>query len=150
MVVNELTKALQELCREAVKNFQLPTKGKELKAPQIVNGFLPPKKKDDKDDFPFVIVRPEECVSERGSEEIKVIIIVGCYSEEYDGFEYGLNVVTRIKEKLMTLPAETLNRKYQLTYPIKWNMIPEQPFPQWQLEIETNWVTNTPMNFDDF
>lgn len=150
MVVNGLTKALQELCREAVKNFQLPTKGKELRAPQIINGFLPPKRSGDKEDFPFVIVRPEECVSDRGSEQIKVTIIVGCYSEEYDGFEYGLNVATRIKEKLLTLPAETLNQKYQFVFPLKWRMTSEQPYPEWQIEIETDWVTNTPMNYDNF
>lgn len=151
MVTNFLTKALRELCEQAVKDFRLPTKdGKTLRAPQIVNGFLPPKRSTDIDDFPFVLVRPEQCTTDRESEEVRVNIIVGCYSEEYDGFEYGVNVVERIKEKICTLPAETLAQRYQMRYPIKWTMVPEQPWPQWQIDMETIWIFNSPRNTDDF
>lgn len=151
MVTNFLTKALRELCEQAVKDFRLPTKdGQTLRAPQIVNGFLPPKRSTDLDDFPFVLVRPEQCTTDRESEEVRVNIIVGCYSEEYDGFEYGVNVVERIKEKICTLPAETLAQRYQMRYPIKWTMVPEQPWPQWQIDMETIWIFNRPRNTDDF
>lgn len=151
MVTNFLTKALRELCEQAVKDFRLPTKdGETLRAPQIVNGFLPPKRSTDLDDFPFVLVRPEQCTTERESEEVRVNIIVGCYSQEYDGFEYGVNVVERIKEKICTLPAETLAQRYQMRYPIKWTMVPEQPWPQWQIDMETIWIFNSPRNTDDF
>ena len=151
MVTNLLTKALRELCEQAVKDFRFPTKdGKTLRAPQIVNGFLPPKRSTDIDDFPFVLVRPEQCTTDRESEEVRVNIIVGCYSEEYDGFEYGVNVVERIKEKICTLPAETLAQRYQMRYPIKWTMVPEQPWPQWQIDMETIWIFNSPRNTDDF
>lgn len=151
MVINLLTKALRELCEQAVAEFRLPTKdGKTLRAPQIVNGFLPPKRSTDIDDFPFVLVRPEAGTTERGAEEIRVNIIVGCYSEEYDGYEYGVNVIERIKEKICTLPAETLAERYQMRYPLKWNMVPEQPWPQWQIDMETIWVFNSPLNSDEF
>ncbi|MBQ3840550.1 MAG: hypothetical protein II819_11555 [Fibrobacter sp.] len=151
MVTNFLTKALRELCEQAVKDFRLPTKdGKTLRAPQIVNGFLPPKRSTDLDDFPFVLVRPEQCTTDRESEEVRVNIIVGCYSEEYDGFEYGVNVVERIKEKICTLPDETLAKRYQMRYPIKWTMVPEQPWPQWQIDMETIWIFNSPRNTGDF
>lgn len=151
MVTNFLTKALRELCAQAVKDFRLPTKdGKTLRAPQIVNGFLPPKRSTDNDDFPFVLVRPEQCTSDRESEEVRVNIIVGCYSEEYDGYEYGVNVIERIKEKICTLPAETLDKRYQMRYPIKWTMVPEQPWPQWQIDMETIWIFNSPRNTDNF
>lgn len=152
MVINLLTKALRELCEQAVAEFRLPTKdGKTLRAPRIVNGFLPPKRSGgDLDDFPFVLVRPEAGTTERGSEEIRVNIIVGCYSEEYDGYEYGVNVMERIKEKICTLPAETLAQRYQMRYPVKWNMVPEQPWPQWQIDMETIWVFNSPRNTDEF
>lgn len=151
MVTNFLTKALRELCKQTVKDFRLPTKdGKTLRAPQIVNGFLPPKRSSELDDFPFVLVRPEQSTTDRQSEEVRVNIIVGCYSEEYDGFEYGVNVIERIKEKICTLPAETLEQRYQMRYPIKWNMVPEQPWPQWQIDMETIWIFNSPRNTDDF
>ena len=153
MVTNFLTKALRKLCEQAVKDFRLPTKdGKTLRAPRIVNGFLPPKRSGngELDDFPFVLVRPEAGTSDRQSEEVRVNIIVGCYSEEYDGFEYGVNVIERIKEKICTLPDETLELRYQMRYPIKWNMVPEQPWPQWQIDMETIWIFNSPRNTDDF
>ena len=151
MVVNELTKAVRELCAEAVKNFRLPTEGGEvLSAPQIVNGFLPPKRSGTKDDFPFVIVRPTECGMNRGNQEIKVSIVVGCYSEDFDGYEYCVNVAERIAEHIATLPAETLKRKYQMRFPLKWSVVEEQPYPQWQVDMETTWVYNSPMNTDDF
>ena len=153
MVTNFLTKALRELCKQAVKDFLLQTKdGETLRAPRIVNGFLPPKRSGngELDDFPFVLVRPEAGTTDRESEEVRVNIIVGCYSEEYDGFEYGVNVIERIKEKICTLPAETLEQRYQMRYPIKWNMVPEQPWPQWQIDMETIWVFNSPRNTDEF
>lgn len=153
MVINLLTKALRELCEQAVAEFRLPTKdGQTLRAPRIVNGFLPPKRSGngELDDFPFVLVRPEAGTTERGAEEIRVNIIVGCYSEEYDGYEYGVNVMERIKEKICTLPAETLAQRYQMRYPLKWNMVPEQPWPQWQIDMETIWVFNSPLNSDEF
>lgn len=158
MVVNILTKAIRELCAKAVKDFRLPTKDapgpgkkeKVLKAPQIINGFLPPKRANDNDDFPFVLVRPEQGTTDRGSEEIKVNIIIGCYSEEYDGFEFGINVMERIKAAISQLPAETLENRYQMRYPIKWSMANDQPYPQWQIDIETTWVMNAPVNVDEF
>lgn len=151
MVTNLLTKALRELCAQAVKDFVLPTKeGQKPRAPRIVNGFLPPKRSMDHEDFPFVLVRPEQCTTERESEEVRVTIIVGCYSEEFDGFEYGVNVIERIKEKICTLPAETLAQRYQMRYPIKWTMVPEQPWPQWQIDMETIWIFNSPRNTDNF
>lgn len=150
MVTNMLTKALRKLCMDAVKDFRLNSKDGNLVTPKVLNGFLPPKRSSDKDDFPFVIVRPEQGIGERESEEIRVTIIVGCYSEEFDGFEYGINVIERIKEKICTLPAETLDDRYQMRYPIKWNMVPEQPWPQWQIDMETIWIFNSPQNTDNF
>ena len=87
MVENELTRAIRELVAEAVKNFSLPTKPErgsaegDLRAPQVVNGYLPPKRTGQKDDFPFVLVRADEGATDQDSTEVKVSIIVGTYSE---------------------------------------------------------------------
>ena len=150
MVTNMLTKALRVLCTDAVKDFRLESKDGKLATPQVLNGFLPPKRSTDKEDFPFVIVRPEQGIGERESEEIHVSIIVGCYSEEFDGFEYGINVIERIKEKICSLPSETLAERYQMRYPVKWSMPTDQPWPQWQIEMETVWIMNSPQNTDNF
>ena len=111
MVENKLTRAIRELVAAAVKNFALPTKPErgfaegELRAPQVVNGYLPPKRTGQKDDFPFVLVRADEGATDQDSTEVKVSIIVGTYSEEYDGHEYCLNVMARIRTALCSLPG---------------------------------------------
>lgn len=150
MVTNLLTKAIRNKVTESVVNFRLETPKGTLKAPQVVNGFLPPKKIGPDDDFPFVIVRPESGIMDPESQQIKVNIIVGCYSESFDGYEVCLNVVNRIIDKLSSLPGGILEGKYIASFPIRWNMTPEQPYPQWQIDIETNWTCRSPENTDDF
>lgn len=151
MVEIELTKALRAFLEKVVCNFRLQTKGgEELKPPKIVNGYLPPKRSGADDDFPFIIVRPAASNVEREAEQIKVNLIIGCYSEEYDGYEYCLNVLSRIKQELVKLPSETLAEKYQLNFPLSWSLEDEQPWPQWIVELETNWTFRSTQNFDDF
>ncbi len=150
MVENELTRALRGLCAEAVKNFALPTKSErgqekeELRAPQIINGYLPPKRSGQKDDFPFVLVRADEGTTDQDSTEVQVSIIVGTYSEEYDGHEYCLNVMSRIRTALCSLPGMVLADRYRLKHPIKWSTYAEQPYPYWQLDMQTTWDIRTP------
>ena len=150
MVENELTRAIRELVAEAVKNFALPTKPErgfaegELRAPQVVNGYLPPKRTGQKDDFPFVLVRADEGATEQDSTEVRVSIIVGTYSEEYDGHEYCLNVMSRIRTALCSLPGMVLANRYRLKHPIKWSTYAEQPYPYRQLDMQTTWDIRTP------
>lgn len=154
MVENELTRAIRELIAEAVTNFALPTKPERgsamgvLRAPQIVNGYLPPKRTGQKDDFPFVLVRADEGATNQDSTEVQVSIIVGTYSEEYDGHEYCLNVMSRIRTALCSLPGMVLANRYRLKHPIKWSTYAEQPYPYWQLDMQTMWDIRTPQPID--
>lgn len=154
MVENELTRAIRELVAEAVKNFSLPTKPErgsaegDLRAPQVVNGYLPPKRTGQRDDFPFVLVRADEGATDQDSTEVRVSIIVGTYSEEYDGHEYCLNVMSRIRTALCSLPGMTLANRYRLKHPIKWSTYAEQPYPYWQLDMQTTWYIRTPQPID--
>ena len=154
MVENKLTRAIRELVAAAVKNFALPTKPErgfaegELRAPQVVNGYLPPKRTGQKDDFPFVLVRADEGATDQDSTEVKVSIIVGTYSEEYDGHEYCLNVMARIRTALCSLPGMVLANRYRLQHPIKWSTYAEQPYPYWQLDMQTTWYIRTPQPID--
>lgn len=150
MIENNLAKALREFIKEAIKEFRLPVENPEpikdgdIRAPQVINGYLPPKRSGDKDDFPFVIVRPERGTSERTATTITVSIIIGCYAESYDGHEYCLNVMARIRNALCSMPNNILAKKYVLSLPITWDMAQDQPYPQWQLDMSTQWEFNTP------
>ena len=145
MIETNLALALGELIEEALQEYRLPTKTKNtMRPPRVFDGYLPPKRALDEEDFPFVIVRAEEGVSERGKTMVTIAFIIGCYSTETDGYAYCLEVMQRIRQVLCELPSQTLAKRYQLTFPMTWSNVPNQPYPQWQLEMTTKWIFNTP------
>ena len=144
MIENLLTEALCKKIEEAVKEFRLPVQNGEMRAPKIINGYLPPKRSRVDDDFPYVVVRAESGVCDRGESSVTVALLIGCYSKDDDGHEYCLNVMSRIRTALMSLENETLDKKYILQLPIKWDLAPVQPVDQWQLDMVTTWVNKTP------
>lgn len=156
MIEIYLTQALRELVEEAVKDFRLPVEKGETRAPKVINGYLPPKQyimpgqtaRDD--DFPFVVVRADKATSNKEETQVDVSIIIGCYSKEFDGHEYCLNVMSRIRNALTSLENGILAGKYILSFPIEWDLVPEQPYPQWQLDMTTHWVFNTPKPITNF
>lgn len=156
MVENELCRAIRELVADAVNDFALPTKpvGQnaegELRAPTVINGYLPPKRAKAPDDFPFVVVRADEGTTDGEGTEVQVSIIVGAYTEEYDGHEYCLNVMTRIRTALCSLPFSTLKNRYVLQLPVKWSGYAEQPWPYWQIDMTTTWLIHAPQTIEDF
>lgn len=152
MTENGLIKALREYLEQAVADFRLPVKNGEPRAPRIYNGYLPPKRSGQGDDFPFVLVRPDAGETDGEETEVTISIVVGCYTEEFDGHEICLNIMQRIRHALFTLENGILANKYVLHTPFKWRNYEDQPYPLWQLDIETKWVFNSPqprVNFID-
>ena len=154
MVENELASALRAFIAGAVKDYRLPVKHGEMRAPTVVNGFLPPKRSNTEDDFPFVLVRLEKGQTTPEETTCTAVIIIGCYTTEFDGHEYCINVMERIKQALCSLPFGTLAERYQLRYPVKWELPDEQPYPQWQVGMTTEWAMQAPTvefggEFDD-
>lgn len=156
MVENELCRAIRDLVADAVKDFALPVKAVgqnaegELRAPTVINGYLPPKRAKAPDDFPFVVVRADEGTTDNEGTEVQVSIIVGSYTQEYDGHEYCLNVMTRIRTALCSLPSMTLKKRYVLQLPVKWSGYAEQPWPYWQIDMTTTWLIHAPQTIEDF
>ena len=75
---------------------------------------------------------------------VSVEIIVGCWSREFEGYEYSLNVLSRIRNALTMLPARTLDSRFRLSFPIKWEMQTDQPYPSWTAVMVTDWILRTP------
>lgn len=145
MTENHLTQALRAFLAEALKDFSyLAQDGRTEGAPKIVNGFLPPKKEPDGRDWPFVVVRPVEGSIDEEETSISVEIIVGCWSREFEGYEYSLNVLSRIRNALTMLPARTLDHRFRLDFPIKWELQADQPYPSWTTVMITDWILRTP------
>lgn len=154
MVENELAKALRAFIAGVVKDYRLPVKNGDMRSPTVVNGFLPPKRSNVEDDFPFVLVRLASGQTSLEETRCVVEIIIGCYTTEFDGHEYCINVMERIKQALCEMPFGTLADKYQLRYPVKWELPDEQPYPQWQVGMTTEWAFEAPVvefggEFDD-
>lgn len=144
MIETNLSRALCEFVEEVTKDFRLQTKTGLLKAPQIIEGYLPPKRSNDADDFPFVVVRLEDSKSDLGQTDVTMSLIIGCYTQETVGHLYCLNVFERIRRALCEMPFQTLDERYQLGFPIECKNIPDQPWPYWQLEMTTHWTFSTP------
>lgn len=143
----ELTRAIRELVENAVKDYILPSKAQNNgRGVDVINSYLPPKRSGvkDEDEPPFVVVKLEnsECAADKTTAE--VTITAGCYTTEYDGHEYCLNIVSRIRNAICSLPFGTLANRYQLEYPLNISLPDEQPYPYWQADITTRWVYNTP------
>lgn len=150
MVVNDFTDALMAKIAESVKDMRLPVKNGEPRPPKVIDGYLPPKRSGADDDFPLVIVRPEKGEIEERAANISAVLIVGCWSEEFDGYKHCVNVMERIKSALATMENGTLADKYVLQYPIKWTLAEEQPYPLWQLEMELSFAHRAPQSLTDW
>lgn len=145
MIETNLTIAMGLFIEDVVKDLKLPTKDNpEGRAPRVIDGYLPPKRAVPEMDFPFVIVRAEDGTSDMGRTEVTVSLIIGCYTTETDGYARCLGVMERIRHAMCDLPNQTLDDRYQLTFPIEWRNVPEQPYPYWQIEMTTKWTFNTP------
>lgn len=150
MVVNEFTADLIAKVEDAVKDLLLPVQKGEVRPPKVIEGYLPPKRSGVDDDFPCVIIRPEKGEVEENAANISAVLIVGCWSEEFDGYKHCVNVMERIKSALVTMENGTLADKYILQYPIKWELAPEQPYPFWQLEMGLSFAHRAPQYLTDW
>lgn len=144
MIENLLIDELMAFVAEAVKDFRLPVKNGEPRAPKVINGYLPPKRVGSDDDYPFVVVRFENSTADMEETQAEVSLIVGCYTEEFDGHTHCINVMSRIRLALAQMPNNTLARKFILQYPIRVENNPEQPYPYWQTDMTTTWIFRTP------
>lgn len=145
MLETKLALALDAFIEDALKDTLFPTKTKDVfRAPTVFDGYLPPKRTLPDDDFPFVVVRAEEGTSDRGQTTVTVSLIIGCYTTETDGYSHCLEIMQKIRLALCQMENQTLESRYQLDFPISWSNIPEQPYPQWQIQMTTKWTFNTP------
>lgn len=143
-----LSRALVERVREATQNLELETPDGDCRPPQVINGFAPPKRSEEEAVQPFVLVCPAEgSIGNDGFHRVKMSIIVGIYTEDFEGHEQLLTVSHKIMQSLRERP--TLADRYTLEYPITWDEMYDQPYPYWQLLMITQWTIPTPVILPD-
>jgi hypothetical protein len=146
----DLARAIRERLLQVLAELRMPSDRPNLppRAPTVVNGFLPPKRSKSDSDFPFVVVRPSSgTTGNDGLTRVRVKLIIGCYSEDFDGHEYGLIVLERLRIGFMELP--TLENRYRMEMPMEWELYDDQPYPEWMLEVRTEWSIATPLEIPD-
>lgn len=132
--------------------WTLSTKSGTQRAPQVIDSWLPPMATAADERFPYLIVRPKTGTdSEQGGTQnatAEVDIIIGTFSDTYDGGRDVLQLIDAIRENLAAAPtiAETA---YEHTGPLAWQLLaPADPLtstrPQWFGVITTNWTLPRP------
>lgn len=139
-----LVDELRNFIDDVVKNYWLETNKDLNKPPQVVTGYLPPKKSTPDPDYPFVIVRLVEGTDNQESATVTVKIIVGTYSEDaQNGWRDVANIIQRIWTELFK--RRVIAKKFRVEYPMKFEMPEEQPFPEWVGIMTTNWTVAHPV-----
>ena len=175
-----LIDALVAFLKEIFADYQLPAKSGLLQNVQVFAQYMPQPgavevNTDDEEEtadttkpigysvtdiesnFPCVIVKFEDCtVKEEGtidSVRINVSFLVGTYDESADcqGYRDVMNIINKVKEAILTLPARVLAQRYRLEMPLKDYLPSEQPYPIYLGVIETVWETGRPLmpNYPD-
>jgi hypothetical protein len=132
------------LRNSTIMNMDLATKKNEERAPQIIAGYLPPKKSEPDPDFPFVIVRLEGFEDNLESAIASIAMEIGTYSKDaQDGWRDVVNIATRIWSELFI--KRVVADRYRVEYPCKFILPEEQPFPQWVGMLSTVWTIAHPV-----
>lgn len=150
MIETELVRAVGVFVEETVKDLRLPMLEGDPQPIQVYDGYLQPKGVDGKDEYPFIVVRAQKAVTEQESTVVSVDLIIGCYTTETDGYARCLEVMQRLRTAFCQLPGRILADRYPLVFPIEWNNLAEQPYPQWQTVMTTQWLVRTPQFVDQF
>lgn len=135
-----LVDELRDFVDEVVRNYWFETNRQDItKAPQVVTGYLPPKKSSPDPDYPFVIVRLVEGSDNPEGATVTVKIIVGTYSEDaQNGWRDVANIIERVWIELFK--KRIIGKKFMVEYPMKFEMPEEQPFPEWIGIMTTVWT----------
>ncbi|MBR6901241.1 MAG: hypothetical protein IKN30_04170 [Synergistaceae bacterium] len=168
-----LIDALVAFLKKIFADYQLPAKSGLLQNVQVFAQYMPQPEAveintdDDEEEestkplgytatdiesnFPCVIVKFEECtIKEEGSIDavrINVSFLIGTYDESADcqGYRDVLNIIDKIEQEILELPARVLAQRYRLEMPLKDYLPPEQPYPIYLGVIETVWETGRPL-----
>lgn len=153
----ELIKAIKKRCEESVRDLYYETADKKLepRKPRILDGFYIPQeqsafaKPDIEEIAPFIIVRPSKA-RERARDEcvVTIDIIVQIYNKDpkFIGHYDLLVAMNRIRDNILHNPI--LDNVFEYDGGFEWQIQPEQPFPNWEIEIKTNWLIQNPQRTD--
>ena len=143
--------ALREHLKTSLQNIKLPTRGDDLETDgparnlKIIDSYLPTREEDYEDPYPFILVRANSSqITERRS-QTEVSIVVGTYGQDSVGYRDAINVLDAVVNSIIGFAQLPLKQKFHLVPELDWQIIKDQPWPYWQLELRTLWGSDFPM-----
>lgn len=107
----------------------------------------PPATPSAAEQFPFVLVRPRTGVdSVQGGDQnatAVVELLIGAYHDTDDGWLDVLDVIQAIRQSLAESPT-LAGTPFEQTGPLSWELVAEQPRPQWFGTVTTSWTIPRP------
>lgn len=147
----DLCDALREHLKTSLQNIKLPTRGDDLETDgparnlKIIDSYLPTREEDYEDPYPFILVRANSSqITERRS-QTEVSIVVGTYGQDSVGYRDAVNVLDAVVNSIIGFAQLPLKQKFHLVPELDWQIIKDQPWPYWQLELKTLWGSDFPM-----
>lgn len=144
MALHEAIKG--RLAPVAERFWGFKTKSGQPRAPQLLDGWVPPKLPD-LEAFPFLIVRPlGGDDGEQGADQkstVDVDLVLGVYGDENDSWLDLMNLIDAIRDDLLTVPTID-GTLFEATGPHKWEQEQQQPRPQWLAVYHTKWTIPRP------
>ncbi|MDT8901837.1 hypothetical protein [Anaeroselena agilis] len=146
-MIDELVVHIKKL----TTTLQFTTPKGAHRAPQVVDGYLPPKdpkNHNTTEDFPYVIVRylSDETDEEGATAQVKVIC--GVYSDDdRQGWRDLLNLMSSIKTFLLS--NRLFGGCFSVELPLKREIPEEQPVPEWQGVLTLNVSIPSIMEVDE-
>lgn len=123
-LIDELKKELENLFKdELVDDYD--TKFDEKKIPKINTGWYT--QKVDKEDFPYVLISPIQQTWSLDVSKVELVLIIGTYSKDLDGWKDTALMAERIRQYLTT--NKYVAKKYEINSDARVEFPDDQPYP---------------------
>lgn len=123
-LIEELEKELENLFKnEVVDDYD--TKFDTKKMPKINTGWYT--QKVNKEDFPYVLISPIQQTWGRDVSRVDLVLIIGSYSMDLDGWKDTALMAERIRQYLTT--NKYVAKKYEINPDARVEFPDDQPYP---------------------
>lgn len=123
-LIEELKKELENLFKDEIVD-DYDTKFDAKKMPKINMGWYT--QKVNKEDFPYVLISPIQQTWNRDVSRVDLVLIIGSYSMDLDGWKDTALMAERIIQYLTT--HKYVAKKYEINSDARVEFPDEQPYP---------------------
>lgn len=123
-LIEELKKELENLFKEELVD-DYDTKFESKKMPKINAGWYT--QKVDKEDFPYVLISPIQQTWNLNVSKVELVLIIGTYSKDLDGWKDTALMAERIRQYLTT--NKYVAKKYEINPDARVEFPDDQPYP---------------------